>query len=76
MLGYQDELRDFRRFLAWHASVVIRPHVKKAVSPSELLGEQRQTPGPMPGIFLDRESLVEAIKEQRARLARESESGG
>jgi hypothetical protein len=62
--GYEAELLDQRKLLAWHAAIVIAPHTKRKVTPAQLLGE-RETAGPMPGIFLDKESLVDAIKEQR-----------
>lgn len=65
--------------LAWHAANVLQPHLKRGAKlrPGDLLGERdKATATPMVGIFDSKESIVEALKEQRAareRARREAE---
>lgn len=65
--------------LAWQAATLLQPHLKKGrkITPAELLGEDdKATAGPLPGIFMDKESLVAAIKAQRAARARANGEDG
>lgn len=54
-------MRDMQSLLAWHASIVTRPHVKKAIDPRRLMG-----PEPGRASIHDFESVEDYVNHVRS----------